>query len=102
MKKEINQFEVVDGYGNTAPFLNEVREAADTHRDSLGFLPKGVFEEFARRDHLYVLTKEYPEGSRYAGHLMFERRFPRAHVVQMFTLPKYRRCGLATKLIRKD
>ena len=99
MKKEINQFEVVDGYGNTAPFLNEVREAADTHRDSLGFLPKGVFDEFARRDHLYVLTKKYPEGSRYAGHLMFERRFPRANVVQMFTLPKYRRCGLATKLI---
>lgn len=99
MKKAIDQFEGVGGYSNTAPYLDKVREAADTHRDSLGFLPKSVFEEFARRDHLYVLTEKYPEGSSYAGHLMFERRFPRAHVVQMFILQKYRRCGLGTKLI---
>lgn len=99
MKKEIDQFKVVGGYSDTAPFLDEVRKAADTHRDSLGFLPTSVFEEFARRDHLYVLAEKCPEGSRYAGHLMFERRYPRAHVVQMFILQKYRRFGLATKLI---
>ena len=98
-EKEADKFEVVSGFANTAPFLDEVREAADAHRHSLGFLPKSVFEEFARRDDLYILTESHPEGPRYAGHLLFERRFPRSHVVQMFTLQKYRRHGLATKMI---
>lgn len=98
-EKEADKFEVVSGFANTAPFLDEVREAADAHRHSLGFLPKSVFEEFARRDNLYILTESHPGGPRYAGHLLFERRLPRSHVVQMFTLQKYRRHGLATKII---
>lgn len=99
MKGENDQFDVLEGSHNVVPFFDQVREAADGHRNSLGFLPKSVFEEFARRDNLYVLTKRHSEGQRYAGHLLFERRFPRAHVVQMFVFPEYRRSGLASKLI---
>jgi len=99
MKTRHDQFEVVSGYSNTALFLNEVQESADQHRNSLGFFAKSVFEEFARRDHLYVLIEKSPEGPRYAGHLLFQRRFPRGRIVQMFTLQKYRRLGLATKLL---
>jgi GNAT superfamily N-acetyltransferase len=99
MNREICQLKVVGGYTNTAPFLGEVRDAADANRNALGFYPKSVFEEFARRDRLYVLAEITPEGDRYAGHLLFEARFPRAHVLQMFILPQYRRGGLATKLI---
>lgn len=98
-EEEADKFEVVSGFANTVPFLDEVREAADAHRHSLGFFPKSVFEEFARRDNLYILTESHPEGPRYAGHLLFECRFPRSHVVQMFTLQKYRRHGLAAKII---
>jgi ribosomal protein S18 acetylase RimI-like enzyme len=99
VKGKIDQFIVVEGGSDVLPFLNQVREAADGHRNSLGFLPKVVFEEFARRDNLYVLTERHAQGLRYAGHLLFERRFPRSHVVQMFIYPEYRRCGLASKLI---
>ena len=99
MNRETDEFEVIGGYTNTAPFLDEVCEAADAHRNSLGFIPKSVFDEFARRDNLYVLTESHPDGPHYAGHLLFERRFPRAHIVQMFVLEKYRRRGLATMLI---
>lgn len=99
IRKEIGQFEIQDGYANTAPFLAQVSAAADAHRNSLGFFPNSVFDEFARRDSLYVLTERHPDGLRYAGHLLFRRRFPRAHVMQMFTLSEYRRFGLATKLI---
>lgn len=98
-EREAGRFKVVSGFANVAPFLDDVREAADAHRHSLGFLPKSVFEEFARRDNLYILTESYPEGPRYVGHLLFERRFPRSHVVQMFVLEECRRYGLATKLI---
>ncbi|MFA6444245.1 MAG: GNAT family N-acetyltransferase [Sterolibacterium sp.] len=99
MMEKTKRFEILSGHKETTPFLSQVHGAADEHRNALGFLPNGVYEEFARNDNIYVLTERHPEGPCYAGHLMFERRFPRAHVVQMFTLPKYRRSGLASKLI---
>lgn len=99
MKKEIGQFEVLVGYKNTAPFLDSVQEAADTHRQALGFYARSVYEEFARRDDLYVLAEVSAEELRYAGHLLFTRRFPRSRIVQLFTRTELRRCGLATILI---
>lgn len=99
MKQQPHQFTIVGGYLDTAPFLDDVVQAADTNRQSLGFFPRSVFEEFARRDSLNVLTENKAEGQRYAGHLLFQRRFPRAQVVQMFVVPAYRRRGLATRLI---
>jgi ribosomal protein S18 acetylase RimI-like enzyme len=95
-----DKFEIISGHNRTSPFLDDVQKAADEHRNSLGFFARSVYEEFARRDHLYVLVEKTSDGLQYAGHLLFERRFPRAKVVQMFTLEKYRRRGLATKLIR--
>src|SRR5258707_811710 len=98
-EKEDAKFEVTSGFPNTTTFLDELQKAADAHSHSLGFFPKSVFDEFARRDNLYILIERQPGGSRYAGHLLFERRFPRSHVIQMFVLQQHRRCGLATKLI---
>lgn len=98
-RRESDRFKIVSGYARTAPFLEDVQKAADTHRNSLGFFPKSVFDEFARRDHLYLFVEELKDGPFYAGHLLFERRFPRTHIVQMFVLPQHRRHGLATKLI---
>ena len=49
-EKEDGKFEVTSGFPNTAAFLDEVQRSADAHRHSLGFLPKSVFEEFARRE----------------------------------------------------
>lgn len=97
--KEMGQLEILEEYTNTAPFLSQVTAAADAHRNSLGFFPNSVFDEFARRDSLYVLIEKRSDGQRYAGHLLFRRQFPRAHILQMFTLPEFRRFGLATKLI---
>ena len=95
----VDNFKIISGKHETAPYINEVQNAADEHRNSLGFLPKSVYEEFARRDYLYVLVETTPNGYIYAGHLLFDCTFPRAKIVQMFTLQKYRRSGLATKLI---
>ena len=98
-QNESDRFKIVSGFARTSPFLGEIQKAADEHRNSLGFLAKSVFEEFARRDHLYVLTEDQEGGRLYAGHLLFERRFPRAHIVQMLVLQQHRRHRLATKLI---
>ena len=93
-------FEIIDSYEHTLPYLDSVREAGDTYRDALGFLAASVYEEFARRGFLYVLIRKQSDQFIYAGHLLFSCNFPRAHVRQIFTLPEHRRLGLAENLLR--
>lgn len=92
-------FFVVDGFNATGPWLEEVCKASDAHRNEFGFLARSVFEQFARRDRLYVLLADTPNGRNYAGHLLFDRNFPRGHVLQMFVLDLYRRHGAASILL---
>jgi len=96
---DARHFEVLDGFRATASWLTNVSTAADSHRNELGFLARSVFEQFARRDELFVLVEHQPSGPRYAGHLLFDRHFPRAHIRQMLVSPEYRRSGLASKLL---
>ena len=91
--------EILEGFDATGPWLAEVCKASDAHRNELGFLARSVFEQFARRDGIYVLLAQTLTGPQYAGHLLFDRRFPRAHVRQMFTLSCYRRRGAASQLL---
>ncbi len=100
LQVSIEKFEIIEGYENTAVFLDQICDAADAHRNALGFFPSSVYGEFARSNNLYVIIEKSSERSHYAGHLLFDRRHPRAHVRQMFTSPKYRRLGLASKLIK--
>lgn len=99
IKKTTDNFKVISGHLATASFINDVQKAADKHRNALGFFPKSVYEEFSRLGYLYVAVETSPNGYVYAGHLLFDCTYPRANIVQMFTLQEYRRCGLATKLI---
>lgn len=92
-------FEIAVGYSTVSKFIDAVRTAADSHRNELGFFPKTVFEDYARRDELFVLFEKSSSGDKYVGHLMFDCRFPRAHVLQMFVSSEYRGRGLAGKLI---
>lgn len=92
-------FEVLNRYEETEPLLNFVRNAADSHRDAFGFLAASVYEEFARKDCLYVLVERTVDGQKYVGHLLFTQRYPTARIVQMYTDPHYRRQALATRLI---
>ena len=82
--------QVVGHHEEVAPFLKEVVAASDANRDLLGFVHRGVFEEFARKNDLFVLTIGVGGKRTYAGHLLFERRYPRAKVLQLFVLDKYR------------
>lgn len=79
--------------------MDQVRKAGDSNRLSLGFFPNSVYDEFWRNDLLYVLVERGSESLKFAGHLLFDQRYPRAHVRQMFTHPDYRRCGVAKRLI---
>lgn len=92
-------FEIVEGFDRTSKWLDDVCNASDSHRNELGFLARSVFDQFARRNDLYVLLSSNKNGRHYAGHLLFDRRFPRAHVRQMFIRADHRRNGAATLLL---
>jgi GNAT superfamily N-acetyltransferase len=87
---DLSLVRVLNLYADVAPFLQSASAASDANRDSLGFVPRGVFEEFARRSDLFVLAVPKPGKLEYAGHLLFERRYPRAKIVQLIVLPEYR------------
>jgi GNAT superfamily N-acetyltransferase len=98
---EIPQFTVLTSFADTRGWLQDVCRASDAQRNELGFFPNSVFEQFARQDGLYVLITKQHEQERYAGHVLFDRRFPRAHVRQMFVVEAYRRSGAASLLLKR-
>ncbi len=81
-------------------FLEDVRRAADSDKDALGFFPSGVYEEFARKGQLYVASIQDGDEFRYAGHLLFDCRCPRSTVLQMFVAGECRGRGVAKLLLR--
>lgn len=94
-----NKYEIFGRYDDVVPFLEQVVRAADAHRNALGFFAESVFHDFARRERLLVITERLPSGLRYLGHLLFRPQYPRAHVMQMLTLPEFKRLGLASQLL---
>lgn len=94
-----SKYEIFDRYDDVGPFLEQVIRAADDHRTALGFFAESVFHDYARRERLLVITEHLPSGHRYLGHLLFRPQYPRAHVLQMLTLPEFKRRGLATQLL---
>jgi hypothetical protein len=97
---EAGVFEILELYKDVSPFLSDLRAAADANRDALGFLPASVYKEFAQQGNLFVIVERAGK-LRYAGHLLFTRRVPRASVIQMFVLSKDRKNGLATQMLRR-
>jgi GNAT superfamily N-acetyltransferase len=96
-----NEIEIMEGYERTAPFLDELQEAADQHRTALGFFARSVYEELARGGYLYIATNRKARQSLYAGHLLFSCHFPRAHVLQLFTRQQYRRQRIGVRLLQR-
>lgn len=87
---ELGLVRVLNLYSDVVPFIETVCAASDANRDSLGFVRRGVFEEFARRDDLFVAARVKQGTLEYVGHLLFQRRHPRATVLQLFVKPEYR------------
>lgn len=68
-------------------FLGEVVHAADSDRDALGFFSRSVYADFCRKGQLFVAVESGSAGEAYAGHLLFDLSFPKAHVRQIY-VPK--------------
>lgn len=94
-------FSVAEGAA-AIKWLEDVRRAADAHTHELGFFPRNVFASFANRGMLNVLVWRDSAGeSHYAGHLLFDARYPRAHIRQMFVVRTFRQRGAASFLLKR-
>ena len=97
---ENSKFSVAEIYRDVEPFIGDVQSAADSNRTALGFFPSSLYAEFAMRGQLYVALVSNSQGSKYVGHLMFDCRYPRAHVLQMSIEASYRQFGVASMLLK--
>ena len=61
---------VIDRYPEVTAHIENIIAASDANRDSLGFYPRSVFEDFARRGGLFVLLISRESGQCFAGHLL--------------------------------
>lgn len=92
-------FNVLTSYSEVTPFLPAVVSAADKNKHALGFFPGSVFTDFARRELLFVLSSVEKTGQEYAGHLLFDVTFPKAHVRQIHVQTRHRGQGLGKLLL---
>lgn len=81
-------------------YLADVVNAADSDRDALGFFSRSVYSEFCRKGQLFVATTPTSQGEMYAGHLLFDLRFPKAHVRQIYIDRSFRGRGIGSSLLK--
>lgn len=91
--------QILSSRADVQPFVTAASRCADAHRNALGFLPTQVFKEFAHKECLLVAVAGIGAQAEYAGHLLFDCRFPKGHVLQMLTNPSHRRQGVARMLL---
>lgn len=99
MRAKKSTIRVLSSRQDVQLYVHDAVAGADAHRDALGFFPAKVFEEFAQKECLLIAVDASDGTPRYAGHLLFDCRFPKAHVLQMLCSPAHRRLGVATQLL---
>ena len=92
----MDEIRLFNEYRDVEKYVEVVRQASDRNRISLGFLPATVFADYARRGRLWIAATKSGE---YLGHLLFDRKFQKATIVQMYCTEQSRRVGVATKLV---
>lgn len=94
------QIRIVTEPIQVSKYLNEVVEAADGNKVALGFFPRTVYSDFCRKELLFVALISCAAGELYAGHLLFDTRFPKAHIRQIYVHQGYRGQRIGQALLR--
>lgn len=82
-----------------ARHMQMVIERADANRSALGFLPRGAYFDAARQEKLLVAATRQERSEVYVGHLLFGGAFPHVRIFQVFVEDRFRRMGIASRLI---
>lgn len=93
-------FRIVTKPASILSLVADIRAAADTDKEALGFLPASAYEQAAYKGELTVALKESAHGLAYAGHIWVSGTFPHARIIQLFVAPAFRGQKLSTRLLR--
>lgn len=94
-----NKHEVFGRFDDASLFWGQVVRASNAQINELPFFPISVFLDSAHRARLLMGMTSTPSGRIYSGHLLFLPQYRRAHVMQILTLPKFKKRGLASLLM---
>jgi predicted nucleic acid-binding protein/GNAT superfamily N-acetyltransferase len=89
------RIECIDG---SSPHLKAVMDLGKQHAETLGFFPKGAFQEHASRKHIFVALTSLNEC---AGYLLYRTSGNKAVIVHLCANPTIRKQGIARKLVDK-
>ena len=89
------RIECIDG---SSPYLKAVMDLGKQHAETLGFFPKGAFQEHASRRHIFVALTSRNEC---AGYLLYRTSGNKAVIVHLCANPAIRKQGVARKLVDK-
>lgn len=93
-------FKIATDRAVAGAFIGDVQRAADTDKESLGFIPASAYPEALRKGEITLVLNDQAQGSVYAGHIWISGVYPHARVVQLFILPEFRGQKLSTRLLR--
>ncbi|MFN3574083.1 MAG: GNAT family N-acetyltransferase [Phenylobacterium sp.] len=80
--------------------MRDIRAAADTDKEALGFLPAAAYDDAVRKGEITIVLRDDGEKAKYAGHVWVSGTYPHARVVQLFVAQEFRGQGLSTRLLR--
>lgn len=93
----MDEFEICGTWGRVAPFVDAARAASDANSHALGFLRSVVFDRYAKQGKLLVAVSR--KDGKYIGHLLFDYSYPRATVLQTFSILDWRGRGVGKALL---
>lgn len=88
---------IVYSAANVLPFLEAIVAASNRERNSFGFLPKTVYQEFAERDQIIIAIDT--DTNHLVGYTIFAGALPVAKVRQTYVESSWRGKGVGEKLI---
>ena len=94
-----SELQILHRSDDVIPFLDIVRQRADSERNALGFLPRRAYESTALKGDLFVAMIDADKSPNYAGHLIAGGLSPTCRVFQVYVDPKFRNRGIATSLL---
>lgn len=89
--------EFLVGRADTEPFVEQIRVAADTEREALGFLPGSAYAEFSYQNRLVVAIEAATRSL--AGYVIFGGAMPQGRIFQTWVSPSFRGQSIGQQLV---
>jgi ribosomal protein S18 acetylase RimI-like enzyme/predicted nucleic acid-binding protein len=94
------KFRIIENVNELRSLLPEIQKLADSDKEALGFLPAAALSDAIDRKRIMAIVNDKDGAPEFAGYLLYGGVYPYAKIQQISAVPKYRRCGAASALIK--